>query len=79
MQPNQGPQDKGPDSEAVVVAKKLALDEVVIKCAMKTSLGRRQPNKPIRDGLQAHAVCESKGSGTATCSGSMLVRTTALH
>ena len=34
---------------------------MMIKCAMKTSLGRRQPNKPIRDGLQAYAVCESKG------------------
>ena len=40
----------------VMVAKKLTLDEMMIKCAMKTQLGRRQPNKPIRDGLQAYAV-----------------------
>jgi hypothetical protein len=28
---------------------------------MQTKLSRRQPNKPIRDGLQSYSVCASKG------------------
>jgi hypothetical protein len=39
----------------------LTFDEMMIKCAMKTKLSRRQPNKPIRDGIQSYAVCASKG------------------
>lgn len=39
----------------------LAFDEMMIKLAMKSKLSRRQPNKPIRDGIQVYSVCESKG------------------
>jgi hypothetical protein len=45
----------------VFVTMWLTFDEMMIKCAMQTKLSRRQPNKPIRDGLQSYSVCASKG------------------
>jgi hypothetical protein len=44
-------------SSLVTLSKWLAFDEMMIKLAMDSSLQRRQPNKPIRDGVQAYAVC----------------------
>ena len=41
--------------ELVTLPATLTIDEKMIKLAMRTGLSRRQPNKPIRDGLQARA------------------------
>ena len=48
-------------SSLVTVSKWLAFDEMMIKLSMNTALSRRQPNKPIRDGIQCYSVAESKG------------------
>jgi len=43
------------------LSEELTVDEMMILCAMRIALARRQPNKPIRDGFQIYALCDSKG------------------
>ena len=40
-------------SSAATLSEYLTIDEKMVKLAMHIGLSRRQPNKPIRDGLQA--------------------------
>ena len=39
--------------QLLTLSEYLTIDEKMIKLAMHIGLSRRQPNKPIRDGLQA--------------------------
>ena len=48
-------------SSLMELPRTLCLDEKMIKLAMRTLLSRRQPNKPIRDGVQVYCLSDSKG------------------
>ena len=51
----------------VDLAHNLTYDEQMVLLAMRSKLSRRQPNKPIRDGMQIFSLCSSCGLWCYAC------------